>query len=116
MLAENQWRQPLYFTYPPSWLLPYARLERLANHILPQDSTISDRSILQENLLIKYSYRGYADLSVPFDQFSRLAGQDLFVAFLSMAQCELMRGDSSACEQAESKLLKLLLPERIQPT
>jgi hypothetical protein len=113
MLAENQWRRPFYFTYPPPWLLQYARHEGLVSHILPNDSANLDTSILQENLLTKYSYRGYADSSVPIDRFSRFAGQELFSAFLSLAECELMKGNSNACEQVKSELVKRLPLERI---
>lgn len=115
MLVENRWRRPFYFTYPPPWLFQYARPEGLVSQILPNDSTSFDTSILRENLLTKYSYRGYADPSVPIDRFSRLAGQELFSAFLSLTQSELMRGNSSACKQIKLELVKRLPPERIQP-
>jgi len=114
MLLENKWQRPLYFTYPPSWLLPYQRVEGLVSCIIPVDSTHSDCSILRENLLKKYSYRGYADSSVPIDKFTRFAGQELFYAFLFLAECELMKRDSHACEQVKSKLAEILPPERIQ--
>jgi hypothetical protein len=115
MLVENQWQRPIYFTHPPSWLLPYAQLEGLVSRIVPVDSPIPDCSILRENLLKRYSYRGYAESSITIDKFSHLAGQDLFSAFLSLARCEIMRGDSISCWQVKSKLLKELPPESIQP-
>jgi hypothetical protein len=115
MLVENQWQRPIYFTHPPSWLLPHSRLEGLVSRIVPVDSPIPDCSILRENLLKRYSYRGYADSDVPIDKLSRLAGQELFSAFLSLAQSELMRGDSTACEQVKSELVKRLPLERIRP-
>jgi len=71
--------------------------------------------LLTYKLLKRYSYRGYADPSVPIDRFSRLAGQELFSAFLSLAQSELMRGNSTACEQIKSELVKRLPLERIRP-
>jgi hypothetical protein len=116
ILTKNQWQRPIYFTYPPPWLLQYARPEGLVSQILPGDSANLDTSALRENLLMKYSYRGYADSSVPIDKLSRLAGQELFSAFLSLAQSELMRGDSTACEQIKSELTKRLPLERIHPS
>lgn len=115
MLVENQLRRPLYFTYPPPYLFSYARPEGLVVQIVPEDSARLDFSTLRENLFTKYSYRGYADQSVPVDRFSRLAGQELFSAFLSLAQSDLMRGNSTACKQTKFELVKRLPPERIQP-
>jgi len=115
MLVENRWRRPFYFTYPPPWLFQYARPEGLVSQLVPEDSANFDTSILRENLLTKYSYRGYADPSVPIDRFSRFAGQELFSAFLSLAQSELMQGNSSACKQIKLELVKRLPPERIRP-
>lgn len=116
MLVENQWRRPFYFTYPPPWLFQYARPEGLVSQILPGDSANLDTSVLRENLLTKYSYRGYADPSVPIDRFSRFAGQELFSSFLSLAQSELMQGNSNACKQIKLELVKRLPPERIRPS
>jgi len=115
MLVENQWRRSYYFTYPPPWLFQYAHPEGLVSQLVPEDSANLDTSVLRENLLTKYSYRGYADPSVPIDRFSRLAGQELFSAFLSLAQSDLMRGNSSACKQIKLELVKRLPPERIRP-
>ncbi len=116
MLVENRWRRPFYFTYPPPWLFHYAHPEGLVSQLVPNDSASLDISILRENLLTKYSYRGYADPSVPIDRFSRFAGQELFSAFLSLAQSELRRGNSSACKQVKLELVKRLPPERIHPS
>lgn len=71
--------------------------------------------LLTYKLLKKYSYRGYADLDVPIDKLSRFAGQELFSAFLSLAQSELMRGNSTVCKQIKLELVKRLPPERIGP-
>ncbi|MCJ7635528.1 hypothetical protein MUP77_24460, partial [Candidatus Bathyarchaeota archaeon] len=116
MLVENRWRRPFYFTYPPPWLLQYARPEGLVSQLVPNDSANLDTSILRENLLTKYSYRGYADSSVPIDKFSQFAGQELFSAFLSLAQSELMQENPSACEQIKLELVKRLPLERIHPS
>jgi len=72
--------------------------------------------LLTYKLLKRYSYRGYADPSVPIDKLSRFAGQELFSAFLSLAQSELMQGNSSACKQIKLELVKRLPPERIHPS
>jgi len=115
ILVENQWVRPIYFTYPPSYLFPYARPEGLVNQIVPEDSARLDFSILKENLLTKYTYRGYADPSVPIDWFSQLTVRQLFYSFLTLAQSELMQGNSTACKQIKLELVKRLPLERIHP-
>jgi len=115
MLVENRWRRPFYFTYPPPWLFQCARPEGLVSQLVPEDSAYLDTSILKENLLTKYSYRGYADPSVQIDWFSRIAVQQLISEFLDLAQSELMRGNKAACEQVKSELGKRLPLERIHP-
>jgi hypothetical protein len=114
MLTENRWRRPFYFTEPPSWLLLYSRREGLVKQIIPLDSAVADCGLLRENLMTRYIYRGYADSTVPIDQFSRLVGQDLFGVFISLAQCELKRGDTTACNQTKQRLTKLVPPGRIE--
>jgi hypothetical protein len=115
LLVQNQWGRPIYFTYLPPYLFPYARPEGLVNQIVPEDSARIDFSTLKENLLTKYSYRGYADPSVPIDWFSQLAVRQLFYSFLTLVQSDLAQRNKDACEEIKSELVKRLPLERIHP-
>ncbi|HVP36970.1 MAG TPA: DUF2723 domain-containing protein [Terriglobales bacterium] len=115
LLVQNQWRRPIYCTYPPPYLFPLARPEGLVTQIVPTDSVRMDFSVLSKNLFSKYSFRGWADPSVPIDWFSQMTVQQLFSSFLDLAQIELMQGNSTACKQIKLELVKKLPPERIHP-
>jgi hypothetical protein len=115
LLVQNQWVRPIYFTYPPQYLFPYARAEGLVAQIVPTDSVRMDFSTLRENLLTKYSYRGWSDPSVRIDWLSQVVAQQLFSSLLDLAQINLAQGNKDTCEQIKSELVKKLPLERIHP-
>lgn len=116
MIEENQWRRPVYFTSPPAWLHRYTRLEGLVSRLVPQDSVALNAEVLRENLLERYSYRGYRDSSVPIDRYTQLVGHQLAHAFCTLARYELDRGDTAACRRIDRKLNKLIPIDRLEPT
>jgi hypothetical protein len=115
MIVENQWRRPIYFTSPPTWLQRHTRLEGLVSRLVPQDSVALNRGVLRENLLQRYRYRGYRDSSVSIDRYTRLVGHQLARAFCTLARYELDRGDTTSCRQTGQRLDELIPIARVDP-
>jgi hypothetical protein len=113
IMQENQWRRPIYFTNPPAWLKSYCRPEGLVHCLLPYDSALFEGSVLQENLMDNYIYRGYADPSIVVNKFSRSTGQELFEAFLNLARIKMIAGHPDQACTIVDLAKKRLPPERI---
>jgi hypothetical protein len=113
MIEENQWRRPIYFTSPPEWLQRYTRREGLLFRLVPQDPAELNAEILRENLLERYTYRGFMDASIPLDMRDRAYGQTLVSAFHALAVHNTDLGDTSACRQTMRGLRERIILERL---
>jgi hypothetical protein len=115
IIRENGWRRPIYFSNRHQWLAPHLRMEGLAWRLVPLQSVENDEDILRKNLLREYSYRGYADSSLPMEFTTRNIAINLTVAFLMLASTEAEKGNYPACMEIRQRMLRLLPPERAQP-
>jgi hypothetical protein len=120
MLAENLWKRPVCLLITMSdqalpWLKPYLRLDGLAQRLMPVDSPPSNPELLRKSFLERYSYRGYADPSLPLDETSRMFGMNYMAGFLTLASLESANGNTAECERVKERMLELLPPERLNP-
>ncbi len=115
MIERNRWRRPIYFTIPPNWLMSYSRMEGIVWLLVPQDPPIINIDLLRENLLEKYSIRGYADVTPPISVYTKGNGNNLQIAFYYLASGEAALGDSTACRETAEMLEELVPLDRIEP-
>jgi hypothetical protein len=114
ILGRNAWRRPLCFsTLLPensiNWLKPYLRLDGLYWRLVPSQVEAAKITQLKENLLGRFSYRGYAERSIPKEPPSEWIAWNLTSAFLSLASMQNSFGDTSGCRNTVDQL-RLLLP------
>jgi hypothetical protein len=120
MLQQNRWRRPIYLmsTTPPDmvpWLRPYLQLEGYASRVVPITLSPLNAQVLEENLINRFAYAGYADPGVPLDLVSRQMAWNLYGAFLQLADASRQNGDLQKCSDLRSKMLEFLPPPRLQP-
>jgi hypothetical protein len=116
LIVENGWRRPIYFTQPPEFLRPHSRSEGLVYRLVPQDSALLNVGILRQNLLERYSYRGFAERSVTIEHYTRLYGYSLLHAFHTLGLYEQTRGNTTACEEIKQELEERIPLDRIDPS
>ncbi|UCF04510.1 MAG: DUF2723 domain-containing protein [bacterium] len=115
MIVENEWRRPIYFNEPPEFLRPHSRSEGIVHRLVPQDSALLNAGLLRQNLLERYSYRGFADQPATVAPFTRLYGHALLRAFHALGSYEQTRGDTAACLEIKAELEKRIPPDKIDP-
>ncbi len=115
MIEKNRWRRPIYFTIPPGCLRDYLRMEGLVWLLVPQYSTVLNADLLRDNLLERYSIRGYSDVSPPVSIYTKGNGMNLQIAFYYLAAYEAERGDTTACRETAEMLNELLPLDLIEP-
>jgi hypothetical protein len=118
MLRTNRWRRPLCFAITVSeaglgWFEPYARLDGLFWRIVPIENPTMDRETLSTNLLVTYTYQGYADGTVRLDTVSRNMGQLYHAPFMALIEEERRRGSDASCRAAAAKYLEAMPPARL---
>jgi hypothetical protein len=113
LIEENQWRRPIYFTSPPQWLQQHTRQEGLVSRLIPQDPAELNTDLLRDNLFERYSYRGFADASLPLGRMDRFYGQCLFLAFKTLAEQERNQGNAAACQRTLQELRERILLDRL---
>jgi hypothetical protein len=120
IVRTNHWQRPIYVaaTVPNSavsWLVPYLQVEGLAQRVSPVPQPVETREALQENLLEKYRYRGYADPDVALDPVSRQMATNYYPLFLRLAHSYEQQDDRVSSLALKHKMLELLPPERLHP-
>jgi hypothetical protein len=83
--------------------MPNARLEGLHWRLDPAAQTTDDTTVLRDNLMSNYVYRGYADASVQIEPVSRTMGFQYVQAFKTLIERELAHGRNDACRAALGK-------------
>jgi hypothetical protein len=120
IIKNNNWQRPIYFStgghgrFPP-WIRNYLRPEGLAFRLIPVPSPPENAEILRENLLERYSYRGYADDDIIPDNVSRQNGFNYLSGFLKLAQISLERDDTDVFQRVKKKIIEFLPPDRLRP-
>jgi hypothetical protein len=117
IVRTNAWRAPLTFAITaapngPGWLTPYARLDGLFWRIVPVPGLSTDREVLRQTLLARYSYRGYADSSIIVDDVSAIIGRQYYSALGALLDAERATGDRERCRSTATTLFAALPPGR----
>ena len=115
IISNNQWKRPMYFMSAPKWLRPYLRYDGMSQRLIPLPSPPLNKELLRENLLERYTYRGYADSTVPLEQPSKWMAFNLYRGFILLAHDEMESGNDSECKYIKQKMLELLPPDRLTP-
>lgn len=120
LILENAWRRPICITSSVSqqtlvWLRQFLRLEGPHWRLVPVESPPLDKTILQANLLVRATYRGYNDPGVPLEAVTRQTALNLYWSFLHLADAEVQEGDTAACHRVVDRVFELLPPDRLQP-
>ncbi len=120
MFQENQWRRPFYLagTAGPSrlpWLQPYLRFEGLVSRAVPLESPPLNQGILTENLINRYSYRGWDKPGVEIESVSRQMALNTCGGFMTLARLQLSAGDNASASETLNALELRLPLDRLQP-
>jgi hypothetical protein len=118
MLAENNWKRPICFltTVPMAdkvGLQPYARMDGLYHRIVPSSNAPVNGEVLADCFLKECAYRGYNDSSVTIDPMSRMMGLNYCSGILQVMVAQAETGDTLACAQTRTALMRLLPPDRL---
>jgi hypothetical protein len=117
MLAENQWRRPVYFGAfaRPRWLAPWKknlRLEGAVYQLMPIDSVEVDTELLRKNLTEHYVYRGYYDPVSPVERPTKATGSMYWSAFEHLIEILATRDDGK-CKDVVTYLIETLPPHHL---
>lgn len=120
LFLKNEWRRPFYVatTAGPSqlpWLQPYLRFEGLAMRAVPLESPPLNLEILSDNLLERFSYRGWSDPLVEIEDVSRMMALNSASGFLQLTQAQLSAGDTAAAAATLEAFEERLPIDRLQP-
>jgi hypothetical protein len=116
IVTTNQWRRPVTFATTAGTLatwLPNSRLEGLYWRVTPTALARDDSTILRDNLMSKYLYRGYADASVRLDFEARGMGFAYMNAFRHLIEHEHAAGSLEACRAALERFRSAFPSERL---
>lgn len=117
ILSTNRWRRPIAIAITSGsfgdWLAPNARLDGLHWRIDANAQTIDDSTVLRDNLLSKFTYRGYADASVRLEPEARVMGFQYFSAFRRLIEKERAYGHNDACRAALGRFQTAFPAERL---
>ncbi|MEW5875504.1 MAG: DUF2723 domain-containing protein [Candidatus Zixiibacteriota bacterium] len=116
ILATNAWKRPICFAVTVSpqnmaWLAPCCRLEGLHWRFVPHSEPPVNTAVLDENLLGRYRYRGYAEAGTRLDGLTKGMSANYYVAFLTLAQA----GGRLTCAQTRERMQSLLPVTRLEP-
>jgi hypothetical protein len=104
IISTNRWRRPIALAITSGsfgeWLSPNARLDGLHWHVDANVQTNDDSTVLRDNLLSKFAYRGYADASVRLEPEARGMGFQYFNAFRRLLEKERASGRTDECRAA----------------
>ncbi|UCG51031.1 MAG: DUF2723 domain-containing protein [Candidatus Latescibacterota bacterium] len=118
LLAENQWRRPVYISgfAGPRWLAPWERnlrLEGAVYQLMPIDSVEVDTDLLRKNLTERYVYRGYDDPLVPIERPTKWTASMYWSAFEHLIEA-LETRDDGTCEEVVRYLVETLPSDRLE--
>jgi uncharacterized membrane protein YagU involved in acid resistance len=116
IVQANNWRRPLCFSslIPESsvqWLQPFLRLDGLYKRLMTSRSETSDIAPLRANLLENYTYRGFADPSIPKEEPTKWIAWNYCSSFLTLSSMEYSSGDTAGCKNTMAQMRKLLAPD-----
>jgi hypothetical protein len=119
LVRTNAWRDPLTFAITaapngPGWLTAYARLDGLFWRIVPVPAVTTNRDVVRDNLLARYSYRGYADSSIVVDDVSAIIGRQYYPALGALLDAERATGNRERCRLMAATLFAALPPSRVR--
>ncbi len=98
ILRLTRWRRPVFLaiTVTPdqlAWIRPYARLDGLAQRVIPSDDpAVWDLEHLREQLLVRMRYVGLADSTVTMDADARALYTNYAGALFQLAVAQNQRG------------------------
>nr|MBN2278550.1 DUF2723 domain-containing protein [candidate division Zixibacteria bacterium] len=120
IITNNCWEKPICLTTGISlqerdYLTPYLRLEGLTLRMVPITDPPLNPELLEENLLKKYTYSGFADSSLILEQPSLWYAGSLYVPFIHLCNHWAEAGNCNDCERIKNKMLEYLPPNRTAP-
>lgn len=110
LLMTSRWEQPIYFTNPPQWLIPYLRFDGVVYRVMPEESPVSDIELLHDNILNKYAYRGFSDSTITMDIFTEGVAKSYQNMFLRYAMTQLQTGQTEQLQKTIN-LFEQTLPQ-----
>ena len=119
MIGDNEWKRPLCFlvTVPLEafgWLQPFTRFDGLYHRLVPISNAPMNSELLKKTLLHDCIYRGYNDPGVRIDPVSRMMAMNYYAGMLPLMTVQAASGDTLACAQTRTTMLKYLPPERLK--
>jgi hypothetical protein len=118
IVTTNRWRRPITFASTTGarvkWLSPDARLEGMHWRVGPPGPSADDGSILRDNLMTKFEYRGFDDPAITIEPQSRGMGFQYILAFQELLRRERAAGRTGACRTALARYLQTFPPERMK--
>jgi len=118
LVAQNQFVRPVYFSMGgysmvPPWFQSRLRPEGLALRLMPVVEPAIDRQILEENLLHKYSFRGFADAEVAIDETTQSMVGMYLTALLQLVQTARQECSADSLHAIQARIRELMPPERL---
>ncbi|SYZ74722.1 membrane hypothetical protein [Candidatus Zixiibacteriota bacterium] len=118
IIQENNWKRPLYFSaalpgQSTVWIGEYLRPEGTAARLIPVKKPPINLSILRNNLLEKYRYRGFNDFSLPLEKATVWSGQNYLSLFSTLFNLESQSGDTVQLRNDISEMRERLIYERL---
>jgi hypothetical protein len=120
LLKQNKWRRPICFMIScplqgREWLAPYLMSHGLFGQVFPVAPLPSNGETIRTNLLDRYSYRGYADPSVPMDEVSSQMAWNYYSVLLQNLGPLETEEQRRECRSLLVELQHRMPLERIQP-
>jgi hypothetical protein len=118
ILETDDRSRPLCFSslIPQSsvpWIQSYLHLEGLYKRFVATRSANSDIAPLRANLLENYTYRGYADASIPKEDPTKWIAWNYCTSFLTLSSMQRDSDDTSDCQNTMAQMQKLLSPDKL---
>jgi hypothetical protein len=114
IVSTNRWRRPITFAITTGSLaqwLPNTHVEGVYSRV--DAGASSDSTVLGDNLMSRYVYRGYDDMSVRIEPESRTMAFQYLSAFKGLLGKEHARGRDDFCRAALRRYLSAFPPEHL---
>lgn len=117
LLRQNAFRDPVTYALTVgdlAWLSRLARIEGAYQRVVPDTSPAIDASILRENLLHRYRYRGFADASILVDPSTRVVAAGYVAALQALLDADAATGALDQCRADRAAFVAMVPIERLQ--